>query len=176
MQKAANKARLPEGSSINRQSPARTKSRRNSPSLNCWMKVQNGESDVEALCDDSSGSEVSEIEERQFILQPSFADLNIDDHILVKFATKCAESLYVGHVVSIAEQNDDVETTFMRRQKTAKCERVQLQFCFPETPDKSTHDLQDVVMKFPVPTAGQTKRSAKLYDFHCHTLSKYHIN
>ncbi len=146
------------------------------PIVQLLDESSDGESDVEALCDDSSGSDVSEIEERQVILQPSFADLNIDDHILVKFATKCTISYYVGRVVSIDEQNDDVETTFMRRQKTAKCERVQLQFCFPETPDKSTHDLQDVVMKLPVPTAGQTKRSAKLYDFHCHALSKYHIN
>ena len=146
------------------------------PVAELFDESKDGEGDVEALCGDSSGSEFSEIEERQFILKPSFADLNIDDHILVKFATKCTIAYYVGRVMSIDEQNDDVETTSMRRQKSAKCERGQLQFCFPETQDKSTHDLQDIVMKLPVPTAGQTKRAAKLYDFHCHALSKYHIN
>ena len=151
------------------------KTPKNAPAPEQSDESTDGENDVGKLCDDSSGDELLDTEESQVILTPSFADLDIDGHILVKFATKSTSEYYVGRIQSVDEKNDDIETTFMRRVKTATHERVQ--FCFPEPEDKSTHDLEDVVMKLPVPTAGQTtKRAAKLYDFHYRALSKYNIN
>lgn len=83
---------------------------------------------VMALCDDSNGSEFSEIEERQIIHEPSLADINIDYHLRVTFSTKRTIAYYMGRIFSIDVEKNEVETTFTRRHKTAKYESLKFFF------------------------------------------------
>jgi len=50
-----------------------------------------------------------------------------------------------------------------------------VRFRFPETPDICLQPLEDVVFKLPVSICGQTKRSTKLFNFHCSQLSAYNV-
>ena len=125
--------------------------------------------DETALCDDSS-DEYSD-DESHVQTSLSLDDIDIDDHILVKFESERATQYYVGRVLEVTEK--DIRSTFMRKKCSDKFENVQ--FYFPENPDICLHPLEDVVFKLPIPVCGKTKRSAKCFVFHCSQLSAYNL-
>ena len=67
--------------------------------------------DETALCDDS-GDEYSD-DESHVQTPLSLDDIDIDDHILVKFESERATQYYVGKVLEVTEK--DIRSTFMRK-------------------------------------------------------------
>ena len=96
--------------------------------------------------------------------------MEIDDHILGLFAGKKSVRFYVGRIIQLDPDNDEVETTFLRSRLSFNDRKV---FLFPEKEDSYTHKVEDIVMKLPYPTRGQTSRASAVFDFHCQSLDKY---
>ena len=75
------------------------------------------ESDIshENICNDASDDEVIEPEERQIIRSPAIAQLDLDNHTLVIFRVKKSVRYYVGRIIRVHAEDNEVETSFMLR-------------------------------------------------------------
>ena len=122
------------------------------------------------LYDDSS--EVSDDETLRAVNQSALNELSSDDHVLVKVPGKKTVRYFAGRILSIFYENE-IDTKYMRRQgKTYRAENSL--FYFSDI-DVVSHNLQDIIMKLPLPTVGQTKRSSSLFDFHSPALNSLKI-
>lgn len=93
------------------------------------------------------------------------------DYIVVNFAGNKSNHYYVGLVVNVSTDEDNVETKFLKRCTQKVYERPA--FMFPDVDDVAVHGKEDIVMKLPAPHAtGGTKRCARKLLFPV-DLSKY---
>ena len=79
---------------------------------------------------------------------------------------------YVGRIIQLDYDDNEVETSFMRSKLSADGRRV---FGFLDHEDSCSHSVADIIMKLPWPTTGVTKIAAKTFDFHCPVLDLYSI-
>ena len=148
------------------------KEKKSSQSREKVISSDESESDIryEDICNDASDDEVSEPEERQIIRSPTIEQLDLDDHILVMFRGKKSVRYYVGRIIRVHAEDNEVETSFMRGRWSVDGKKC---FSFPENNDSCLHSIEDIIMKLPYPTTGQTNRAAKTFDFHCPALAGY---
>ena len=80
-------------------------------------------------------------------------------HVLVKCAKKQRVSYYAGQVTRVDKREDEVQTTYLKRNDMHKSDAVTS--CWPEIEDLAWHDEQDIIAKLPEPTTvGDTTRTA----------------
>ena len=60
--------------------------------------------------EDEVENEVDDFDEK-----PSINHLNCDDHVLVKFAGRTSVKYYVGRIVQLMAEENEVQTKFVRR-------------------------------------------------------------
>lgn len=83
---------------------------------------------------------------------------------------KKQQKFFVGRVMEVNEDEDEVKTIFMRR-LPAKGNFV---FVFPEADDICEHDIQDIMLKLPVPVSvGRTARSSRQFKFPCSLFTPF---
>ena len=88
----------------------------------------------------------------------------------MSFESDRTTQYFVGRVLEVTEE---IRSTFMRKRC---CDKFGNElFYFPENPDTCLHSLEDVAFKLLVPISGQTKQSAKVFNFHCFRLSSYNV-
>ena len=71
-------------------------------------------------------------------------------HVLVKCAKKQRVSYYAGQVTRVDKREDEVQTTYLKRNDMHKSDAVTS--CWPEIEDLAWHDEQDIIAKLPEPT------------------------
>lgn len=105
---------------------------------------------------------------------PNISDLEIDDHILVKFLGKSSVKYFVGRIQKILADTDEIETKFMRRLPSKN--KRNFTFAFPKNNDICVHHINDVELRLPLPTpVGETARCRDQYKFICKELRDYTV-
>ena len=99
--------------------------------------------DETALCDDSSDAQMMSHVQTSL----SSDDIDIDDHILVKFQSKRTTQYYIGGVLEFTKK--EIRSTFMRKNCSDKFGNV--------------HSLEDVVFKLPIPVCGKNSTISKIF-------------
>lgn len=83
---------------------------------------------------------------------------------------KRSQKLYVGRIMQIDHDDNEVKTIFMRRIPS----KQDFIFIFPEKEQIWEHDVDDIIMKLPVPIpVGGTARSSKQFKFRHGLLRKF---
>ena len=119
------------------------------------------------ICDDSS--EVSyEDPNEETVLQPSVADVTIDDHVLVRLPSKNSYRYFVGRIKKVNKKTFDIQ--FMERVKGSKTTSNVFHFTSDEI---FKHGINDLVAKLPFPTRGTTARSSHQFTFHSDVFVEY---
>lgn len=73
----------------------------------------------------------------------------VDDFIMVTFTKKRKVSLYIGKVVDVDGESDEVQTKFLRRCDMKKSGHIM--FMWPQLDDICWHDAEDIILKLPPP-------------------------
>lgn len=122
------------------------------------------EEDSESSVDISSATSSEEVTDLEDQLENNMEDdnfikgvININDYVLVRFATKKISKYYVGRVLDIV--GEEYYINFMRRKKP------EYYFVYPDVPDQSFVTSEDVI-KLPLPCfVGGTARSTRKLSF-----------
>ena len=92
----------------------------------------------------------------------SFADIKINDYVLVMYEELSTSKYFAGKVYEINESEETFEITYLAKQPSKD---VPL-FAFPDTEDTDTVTFDQIVSKLPSPLpTGGTKRAAKWMKF-----------
>jgi len=85
-------------------------------------------------------------------------------------AGKKSQKLYVGRIMEIDSEEEEVKSIFMRRIQS----KHDFIFIFPEKDEIWEHDVSDIIMKLPEPIrVGGTARSSKQFKFRYGLLCNY---
>lgn len=95
-------------------------------------------------------------------------ELDKNDYVLVKFASKTTIVHYVGIVTEVLNLNE-FEIKFLRRKQPG------YKFYLPNVEDKSVVDRGDIVLKLPPPNSAKTVRTSSLITFSVN-MSSYNVN
>ena len=170
-----------EGKEVTKTRKKTDEKRKNTTRIGHRKKAEKDESELsdtetseesDFICDDVSDDSDSHsiTEERQILRSPTMEQLDKDDHILVKFAGRKSSRFYVGRIMELDWDDSTVETSFLRSKLFINDRKV---FFFPNKEDSCSHTVEDIIMKLPFPTTGQTNRASTIFDFHCQALDKY---
>ena len=107
----------------------------------------------DAMLEGSSETEDSENEPLSHVIhQPA---VKKGDYVLVKFAKKQHMSSDAGRVVRIDKREDEMQTTYMKRNDMHKSDAVTISWLGID--DLAWHDEQDIITKLPEPTTVGTQ-------------------
>lgn len=102
---------------------------------------------------DESEDEGCEIDEEE-IMPLLLDDVNVNDFVLVKFVTKKTILHYVGVIELQLEDKTEFSIKFLRKKENS------YKFFFPDAPDVSVVDFEDIIRKLPQPQIiGGTSRA-----------------
>ena len=77
----------------------------------------------------------------------------------------------MGKIVQIYAAMNEVETVFLRRVKSKTPNTDSLTFICPDMEDKSSHDVDDIILGLPKPnTTGGTRHCKEKFVFSCPEL------
>jgi hypothetical protein len=99
-------------------------------------------------------------------------NLKKKDFVLVRFLTKTASKYYVGEII---QKYDAFEYKIKYLKRGINKQHEFLKFYFPDKPDVSDVNIDDIVKKLPTPTStGGTNRTKAIFTFNV-DLSTYNI-
>ena len=133
----------------------------------CRARPSDSSASSLSLTDDSEPSE-DENKDEDDTVNDKPTSPNVDDWVLAKFVGKKSIFHYVGQVVEINEEEEEITVMWLRRARKTGT------FSFPQKDDIWAVPLEDIVLNLPPPSfSGGTARAKKLLSFGI-DLFEYH--